>query len=481
MNLVVAQQVALDNALNTIKKIKDTDAYRLKLDKKKCRIDTEVFCEILKICLIPPNQDFVKPPSEDGIVPFIQELGYSGKCDMLSAIHTNQMQNPGEHLLLLSIGASLGRRHDLIGSENQELKSCGKYGALIPDEMTNQDIKDSNAYKTYHDFATRKPTPKNARKFKKVASPSKKLSPILEEEPAVKPKHAKKHAKKSTTMPIECVVIKDTPGMSVSKKKAPTNADRGKGKDLRSEAALLEATQLKKTLKKRKLETYKLHASGSGDGVGSQPKVPDESEDKTTGIDEGTGTKPGVPNVPKYLSESENESWGDSDDDSNNDDSDDATNDDDDDDVDSDADGYNKASDNEKTDSDEDESPNLNQNKDEEKEYEEEYGRTPDNFEFTDDDEEYKELYKDVKVRLKATENEEEGKGDAEITDAGRDDGTQQTTYEQVKDDEHVILTTVHDTQKTKVPLQSSSISSDFACQFLNVDNVLPIDTEVVS
>ncbi|GKA78675.1 hypothetical protein Tco_0785212 [Tanacetum coccineum] len=111
----------------------------------------------------------------------------------------------------------------------------------------------------------------------------------------------------------------------------------------------------------------------------------------------------------------------------------------------------------------------------------EEYGRTPDNFEFTDDDEEYKELYKDVKVRLKATEKEEERKGDAEMTDAGRDDGTQQTIYEQVKDDEHVILTTVHDTQKTKVPLQSSSISSDFACQFLNVDNVLPIDTEVVS
>nr|GFC52228.1 hypothetical protein [Tanacetum cinerariifolium] len=43
-----------------------------------------------------------------------------------------------------------------------------------------------------------------------------------------------------------------------------------------------------------------------GDGVGSQPKVPDESQDKTTGIDEGTGAKPRVPNVPKYLSECKN-------------------------------------------------------------------------------------------------------------------------------------------------------------------------------
>ncbi|GKG56925.1 hypothetical protein Tco_0582276, partial [Tanacetum coccineum] len=92
------------------------------------------------------------------------------------------------------------------------------------------------------------------------------------------------------------------------------------------------------SLKKRKLETHKIHASGSGDEVGSQPKVLDEEEDKTTGIDEGTGTKPGVPNVPKYLSESENESWGDSGDDDGNDD---------DDGVNSDADGDKEVSDNE--------------------------------------------------------------------------------------------------------------------------------------
>ncbi|GKG31440.1 hypothetical protein Tco_0426390, partial [Tanacetum coccineum] len=127
-----------------------------------------------------------------------------------------------------------------------------------------------------------------------------------------------------------------------------------------------------------------------------------------------------------------------------------------------------------------DENPNLNQNDDEE-EYEEEYVCTPDSVEFTDDDEEYEELYKDVNVRLRATKHEEEGKGDAEMKDDGHDDDTQQTTYEQVKDDEHVILTTVHDTQKTEVPLQSSFVSSDFANQFLNSDNVPPTNTEFVS
>ncbi|GKA36380.1 hypothetical protein Tco_0722871 [Tanacetum coccineum] len=246
------------------------------------------------------------------------------------------------------------------------------YGALIPNEMINQDTKDSKAYKTYLEFATGKATPKKVRKFKKVASPLKKLSPVLEEETAKKPKRAKKPAKKSNTAPTVGVVIRDTP------------------------AALLEVARLKKTLKKSKLETHKLHASGLGDGVGSQPKGNSE------------------------------------DDDSNDNDSDDVTNGDDDNDGKSDDDGDNEGSDSEKTDSNEDENLNHNQNDDEEEEYEEEeYVCNPDNYEFTNDDEEYEELYKDVNVRLRDVEHGEEGKKDAEKTVAGHDAGTQETTYEQ--------------------------------------------------
>nr|GEW27179.1 retrovirus-related Pol polyprotein from transposon TNT 1-94 [Tanacetum cinerariifolium] len=60
-------------------------------------------------------------------------------------------------------------------------------------------------------------TPKKVRKFMKIASPLKKLSPVLEEEPA----------NKSTTVPTAGVVIRDTPGVFVSKKKAPAKDDRG--------------------------------------------------------------------------------------------------------------------------------------------------------------------------------------------------------------------------------------------------------------
>ncbi|GJT51941.1 retrovirus-related pol polyprotein from transposon TNT 1-94 [Tanacetum coccineum] len=488
-----------------------------------------------------PNQDFVEPSFEDEMVSFIKDLGYIGKCDMLSEIHTDHMHQPWrtfaaknvdyvallwedfmfqadnidisptrkEHMpyprfikiiidhfiskdktisMRYMINLHTVRDDTLLGTLKfvSKTEDYQKYGALIPDEIINQDIKDSKAYKTYFDFATGKATPKKASKLKKIASSSKKLSHVLEEEHTKKPKRARKPTKKSTTVLTAGVVIRDTPGVSVSKKKAPTMVDKGKGMDLLSNAALLEVAQLKEAFKKSKYDSHILHASGSGDGVGSQPKVPDELKDKTTSTNKGTGTKPGVPDVTKVQYESENKSWGDSgDDDSNNDE----INDDDDDDVDSDADCDNEASDSEKTDSDKDENPNLNQNDNEEEEtQDDEYEHTPDYYVPTDEEtndeykefneEEYEELYKDVNVRLKDEEHEKEGKADAEMKNAGRDDVSREISYEQVEDDANVTLTA---TQKTKGPMQSSSISSDFASQFLNLDNISPADNEVVS
>ncbi|GKE29089.1 hypothetical protein Tco_1444473 [Tanacetum coccineum] len=194
--------------------------------------------------------------------------------------------------------------------------------------------------------------------------------------------------------------------MPVSKKKEKMDVARGKEIKLLSDVALKEDAQFEEVHKKSMRDFHKTHPSGSG--TATKP-TPSTTLIKPFVTNEGTGVKPGVPNVPKYQSESENESC--------------------------DARGDKEASDSQKTDSDEDENPNLNQNDDEEEEYEEEYVRTPNSYEFTDD-EVYKELYKDVNARLK---------------------------------------------DKTEVPLQSSSISSDFANQFLNLDNALPVDNEVVS
>ncbi|GKG26993.1 hypothetical protein Tco_0402696, partial [Tanacetum coccineum] len=92
-----------------------------------------------------------------------------------------------------------------------------------------QEIKDSSAYKTYYDFATGKVPPRKARKYKKVASPPRKLSLVKEAKPVNKAKRVKRPAKKSTTAPTAGVVLRDTPGVFVSKKKASAKGDRSKG------------------------------------------------------------------------------------------------------------------------------------------------------------------------------------------------------------------------------------------------------------
>ncbi|GJX50676.1 hypothetical protein Tco_0277521 [Tanacetum coccineum] len=249
---------------------------------------------------------------------------------------------------------------------------------------------------------------------------------------------AQKPAKKSTTTPTAGVVIRDTPGVSVSKKKAPTKGDRGKGIELLSDATLLEAAQVKEALKKSKLETQKVQVNGLSEGVGSQPKVHDESEDKTAGTDEGTGAKLGVPDVPTYESESENESWGDSQDDERN-------NDDDDNDSDNkdgkskDDDGNSDADDNERTDlDDDDENPSFTLKDYDEEEHDEEYESDDDYenvYEKEDDD-----LYKDVDVRSLGAEHKKERKGDTEMTDADQN-LSQEKSFEQVVEDAHVTLT----------------------------------------
>nr|GEV85402.1 hypothetical protein [Tanacetum cinerariifolium]GEZ17650.1 hypothetical protein [Tanacetum cinerariifolium]GEZ17652.1 hypothetical protein [Tanacetum cinerariifolium]GEZ17668.1 hypothetical protein [Tanacetum cinerariifolium] len=149
-------------------------------------------------------------------------------------------------------------------------------------------------------------------------------------------------------------------------------------------------------------------------------------------------------------------------------------------------DGNNDASDDERTESDDDQNDD-----DKEEEYKYEYVCTPVNYESTNDENEHvdeeendridEELYKDVNMKWKYVEHREEGKGDAEMTDAGHDDVTQETTYDQVEDDAQLTLTAAHVTQKTKVTLQSSYVSSDFATQFLNLDNVPLADNEIIS
>ncbi|GJR17784.1 hypothetical protein Tco_0966311 [Tanacetum coccineum] len=142
-------------------------------------------------------------------------------------------------------------------------KDTQVYGTILPKELTNQAIfGNPNAYKTY--------------------------KPLLLEE------------------------------NSKTKKE-----DKAKGLAVLSKVALTKAEQLKLATKRSKIQFHSSHTSGSGDGVDTQSKVPDEQQQKSSGIDEGIGTKLGVPDVPIYKSKSKKESWDDSEDEDDENDSDD--------------------------------------------------------------------------------------------------------------------------------------------------------------
>ncbi|GJV31905.1 hypothetical protein Tco_1392305 [Tanacetum coccineum] len=64
------------------------------------------------------------------------------------------------------------------------------------------------------------------------------------------------------------------------------------------------------------------------------------------------------------------------------------------------------------------------------------------------------------------------------MTNTTHESTSQEKSYEQVIEDAHATLTS---SQKTEGSKQSSSVSSDFASKFLNLDNVPPVIDEVAS
>ncbi|GKD12698.1 hypothetical protein Tco_1197105 [Tanacetum coccineum] len=230
-----------------------------RLVRKVIEIDMEVFREIFQICPRLPNQDFDELPSDKEIVSFIKELGHKGDVKSITEVVVDHMYQPWRtfaaiidkclfrkitclyklRLLRAQIlwGMFYKKNVDFVELlwedftfpiENRDHKKQEKiilgtmrfvskfedfqvYGALLLNKMTNQQMLDSDAYKTYLAYATSATSPKMKRKFKKPASSLKKRTLV--------------------------------------NKKALAKVARSKGIELLSDAALLEEAQLKKASK----------------------------------------------------------------------------------------------------------------------------------------------------------------------------------------------------------------------------------------
>nr|GEV58961.1 hypothetical protein [Tanacetum cinerariifolium] len=375
MNPIATQQAALDNAL--VPSVK-----RLKIERCNARI---TFSKPQKAMYNQMNVDYVALLWEDFMYQVDNREISSAKKEhmpyprfikviinhLISKDNTNSMSNR-TNLYTIRDDTLLGTLKFVSKTEDYH-----KYGALIPNGMINDDIKLFTAYKTYLDYATRKVPPKKARKFKKPASPKLKSVPVSPKEPTQKGKRVKRPAKKATTALTTDVVITDTPDKSVSKKKAPAKADRGKGIEILSDVSLLKDAQLKETLRKSKRETHKLQDSCSSEGADFESEVNNEDEND-------------------YLND-EDDDGGNDGDSGNNDD------------------GGNDAEGSEQTNLDDDENPSFTLKDYKEEEQDEEYMHTPEKDKFDDEDKMYEEEDDDVAKKLYGDLNITQGLRDTDM------------------------------------------------------------------
>ncbi|GJX39750.1 hypothetical protein Tco_0253053 [Tanacetum coccineum] len=134
------------------------------------------------------------------------------------------------------------------------------YSVILPQHLTNQSMLESEAYKTYHAYATGEKIPKPKYVKNKANFES-------------SPKKKSVQASKGKRIKTSTKVVKPV------KKKQPATTSKEKGLNVLSEVTLSEAKQIKLATKRSLIQTHSSYVSGSS-------------------ADEGTGVISGVdPNL----------------------------------------------------------------------------------------------------------------------------------------------------------------------------------------
>nr|GFB00718.1 hypothetical protein [Tanacetum cinerariifolium] len=124
-------------------------AIRFKMDNKKHIVNLESFRDMLHICPRVYGQTFVEPPFEEEILAFIHFLGHSAAIRTLTDVEhknhkkSNEMYYPRFTKVII---------HHFM-SKDPSIPRRNKFGALLPIELTNEEIKNSNVYKEYYAIA----------------------------------------------------------------------------------------------------------------------------------------------------------------------------------------------------------------------------------------------------------------------------------------------------------------------------------------
>ncbi|GJR86708.1 retrovirus-related pol polyprotein from transposon TNT 1-94 [Tanacetum coccineum] len=240
-----------------------------------------------------PNEEFVAPPPHDALITFLKSLGYKGALKYIVDLYIDHMYQPwgtfasiiNKMLIMPSCFGKTSSTRLTIGKQvSGDVKAClipdslrlkfiskGEdnqvYGMSIPNVMVNYEIKNSKSYQTYLTISTRVLILKKARNGIKIPATPKKKAFITTEENILS------DPDESTELAI-----------SMSK----------------TEAEIEDQEQ-------RLHETHASIVIGSNEGSGTKPAVPDEPKSKSKGSSEGAGITSEVPDEPQGKTGSETE------------------------------------------------------------------------------------------------------------------------------------------------------------------------------
>nr|GFB31404.1 hypothetical protein [Tanacetum cinerariifolium] len=137
---------------------------RFKMDTKKHIVDLEAFREMLHISPRVSGQSFAVLPFEEEILEFLRFLGPSTQIKTLTDKPSIPRRNRVNWHYV---------RDDILFSTIKVVsrhQNTQQYGAILPIELTTEDIRNTKAYKEYYACATREAEPKpkaSARKKKR--------------------------------------------------------------------------------------------------------------------------------------------------------------------------------------------------------------------------------------------------------------------------------------------------------------------------
>nr|GEV42705.1 hypothetical protein [Tanacetum cinerariifolium] len=256
------------------------------MDNKKHIVNLESFREMLHIFLRLPHQPFVEPPFEEEILVFLCFLGYSEAIRKLTNVEhkdkkkSNEMYYPRFTKVIIyhfmSKDPSILRKNKVnwhyvrddhmfstikLVSRHQNTQ---QFGALLPIELTNEDIRNSNAYKEYYAVATGATPPK--------------------------PKASVRKTRSSADTTITPPTAAAGPRLTTSEKgKQAAKASKAKSLSPLSEVSMTEAQQLKLATKISLQQTHISQASGSGadEGTGDDDEGKDGDDDDDDNGDDG--------------------------------------------------------------------------------------------------------------------------------------------------------------------------------------------------